>query len=446
MANISRSNNEKVCIIGGGIAGLSLSSFLNLKSIVLERESSLGGLSQSYQIGGIDYDIGPHIIFSKNKEVLILHSTMINTNLLKRSNQIFYKGRYVKYPFENDLSALPKEDRDYCLNEYLENPYENYLPTNMLQFFLKIFGEGITRTYLQPYNEKIWKFDPSCMDVQMVERIPKPPREDVIASANGTPTEGYVHQLYFHYPERGGFQTLINAYQQRSHDRGNEIHTGVNIQEISRSSCGWLVKTNSGDFEVEKLINCAPIHEFAKYFNLPEKVSVALKALLFNSIYIVMVKVKKDSIGDHFALYVPEKSILFHRVSKLNYLGEYYCPEDGSTVLMAEVTFRPGSHLATLTQAEIEAQVVDGLVACGFIGPEDVQEVVTKYEKYAYVIYDLDHKKNIRIVLDYFESQGIESVGRFAEFEYLNTDGVVENTLKLARKLNRDERIFGVNE
>ena len=158
-----------------------------------------------------------------------------------------------------------------------------------------------------------------------------------------------------------------------------------------------------------------------------------------------MVKVKKDTIGDHFALYVPEKSILFHRVSKLNYLGPSYCPQDGSTVLMAEVTFRPDSHLSTLSQEEIQIQVVKGLEECGFIKADDVQEVVTKYEKYAYVIYDLDHKKNIRHVLGYLEQQGIESVGRFAEFEYLNTDGVVENTLKLARKLNGNEKVVGVN-
>lgn len=435
----------KYGIIGGGIAGLSLSAFLNDKSAVLERDSTLGGLSRSYQMGGIDFDIGPHIIFSKNKEVLDLHSKMIKTNLLKRSNQVFFKGRYVKYPFENDLAALPAEDRDYCLNEYLSNPYENYSPSNMLQFFLKIFGEGITRTYLQPYNEKIWKFDPACMDTQMVERIPKPPREDVIASANGIPTEGYVHQLNFHYPEKGGFQSLINAYEHISSGRGNQVVSGVDIKEIIKIASGWLINTNVGKFEVESLINCSPIHEFRKYFSCPELVHKALDALLYNSIYIVMLKVKKDTIGDHFALYVPEKSIIFHRVSKLNYLGSDYCPEDGSTILMAEVTFRPGSHLATLSQAEIENQVVLGLEECGFIKANDVQEIVTKCEKYAYVIYDLEHKKNIRIALDYFESLGIESVGRFAEFEYLNTDGVVENTLMLARKLNGSEKVVGVN-
>ena len=66
-----------------------------------------------------------------------------------------------------------KKEKEYCLQEFLNNPYENYIAENMQQFFLKTFGEGIIKTYLQPYNEKIWKYDPTFMDVQMVERIPK---------------------------------------------------------------------------------------------------------------------------------------------------------------------------------------------------------------------------------------------------------------------------------
>jgi protoporphyrinogen oxidase len=57
-------------------------------------------------------------------------------------------------------------------------------------------------------------------------------------------------------------------------------------------------------------------------------------------------------------------------------------------------------------------------------------------EEYAYVIYDLDHRQNVDTVLNYLKSIGIMSLGRFAEFEYLNTDGVVERTLAAARTIN----------
>ena len=167
--------NTGTVILGAGIAGLSLASFLRRKTLILEKQPVVGGLSRSYRFDGVSYDIGPHIIFSKNKEVLGLHTSMIETNQIRRSNKVVYKGRFVKYPFENGLGDLPAADRDFCLREFLNNPYENYHAGNMLQFFLKTFGEGITHSYLQPYNEKIWKFDPSCMDLQMVGRIPKPP-------------------------------------------------------------------------------------------------------------------------------------------------------------------------------------------------------------------------------------------------------------------------------
>src|SRR3989344_360980 len=128
-------------ILGGGIAGLSLAHFLQDKSIILEKEAQLGGLGRSFQLNGISYDIGPHILFSKNKEVLNFHLSLIPTNTIRRSNQILHRGKFIKYPFENDLASLSPEERNYCLQEFLHNPYEHYPAHNMLQFFLKTFGE-----------------------------------------------------------------------------------------------------------------------------------------------------------------------------------------------------------------------------------------------------------------------------------------------------------------
>jgi len=425
----------KTIILGGGIAGLSLASFLETETVVLERDKVLGGLSRSYSIDGVAYDLGPHIIFSKNKKVLDLHASMIPTEKVRRSNQILYAGAYVQYPFENDLSKLPKEDCEYCLTEFLNNPYEEFDADNMQQFFLKTFGEGITRTYLEPYNRKIWKFDLSCMDTQMVDRIPKPPREDVIASAGGQTTEGYTHQLYFHYPKEGGFQTMVDEYARRAVKNG-EVLSGIDIKAIEGGPGAWRIVTSNGIFEGEQLINCIPLHELFVYLDAPEDVKSALNALKYNSIHIVAAHYKKDNIGDHFALYVPDPSVSFHRLSKLGFLGDSYKPADGGSVLMAEITFRPNSYLASLDIETIEQQVIDGLAKLGLADAEDLVSIETQTSKYAYVIYDLDHRTNVDKILTYLKSIGIRCAGRFAEFEYLNTDGVVEHTMALADELN----------
>ncbi len=113
----------------------------------------------------------------------------------------------------------------------------------MLQFFLKTFGEGITNTYLRPYNEKIWKFDPSFMDLQMVERIPKPPREDIIKSAQGEAIDGYTHQLYFSYPQEKGINSLINSLLTRLNEKV-KISPNITINAISKTDKGYNIITN----------------------------------------------------------------------------------------------------------------------------------------------------------------------------------------------------------
>ena len=145
----------KLAILGGGLAAISLAYFLQenqqIEEItIFEKEASIGGLCRSIHKDGYTYDIGPHILFSKDKEMLnLMLEVAPETNKLRRSNQIIHKGRYVQYPFENDLSKLPSEDLNYAVTAFQNNPYENYEAQNMLQFFLKTFGEGITNLYLR---------------------------------------------------------------------------------------------------------------------------------------------------------------------------------------------------------------------------------------------------------------------------------------------------------
>ena len=422
-------------ILGGGLSGLSLAYFLKCNSTILEKEEKVGGLCRSFQFNEITHDIGPHILFSKDKEILDMILSIIETNRIRRSNKIFHKGRYIKYPFENDLASLDETDKAYCLKEFLNNPYENYDANNMQQFFLKTFGEGITKLYLQPYNEKIWKFDPSYMDTQMVERIPKPPKEDVIKSAEGIETEGYKHQLYFNYPKAGGIEQLILGFKNNIIEKADIVNP-VNIKRINKTNNIWNVKTDRGDFTSEMLINCMPLNELFNYIEAPQDVVNTLNELKYNSIYIILLQARKDNIKDNFALYVADKSIIFHRISKLNFLGENYSDKNNYSTILAEITFRSDSYLSGLGTEKIKKIVLDDLDRLNLVSKKDVIDIDLKSYKYAYIIYDLNHRKNTDYVLNYLSGQGIYCSGRFAEHEYLNMDMSVRHSYNLAKKLN----------
>ena len=419
-------------ILGGGLAGLSLAHSLNENTVILEKEEQLGGLCRSFAFKDIMYDIGPHIIFSKDEETLNFLTSSVECNKYRRSNKIFFKGRFIKYPFENELSALSKQDRDYCLNTFLNNPNKGMKAKNMLDFFTNTFGKGITDLYLKPYNKKIWKYDPEHMDTQMVERIPIPPDEDIIKSAEGIATEGYIHQLDFYYPKKNGIQDLISSLAKKINLKA-EIYNNIKINRIIKKD-NWIIETNHGNFKSDRIINCMPLHELFKYLErTPNEIKKTLSKLEYNSIYIVILNILEDNLENNFAVMVPDQNIIFHRVSKLNFLDDSH----KTSYLMAEVTFREGDHYSKMSKEEIIKNVVDDLEKLNFINKKNVISTDLQKIKYAYVIYTLDHKKNISKIMNYLNRIGILCCGRFAEFKYLNMDGVIKHSKDLAEKVNK---------
>ncbi len=430
-------------ILGAGLSSLSLAYFLqdNKKAdkiIILEKEDKTGGLCRTFTKEGIEYDVGPHIIFSKDEEILDFMNGILGDNIEKhrRSNKIIHKRALVQYPFENDLSKLDDFDKEYCVNSFINNPYENYEAQNMLQFFLKTFGEGITNLYLRPYNEKIWKFDPVFMDTQMVDRIPKPPKEDILKSAKGHTVDGYLHQLYFTYPKHGGTEALIKAISSKLNNK-IEIHTNAEVLSIEKKSDKFFINTSKGEFSGDKIISSIPLNLLSKiYKHTPKEILEASKQLKYNSIAICILNVKKDYAKDNYAFMCADKNVIFHRVSKLDFMGGNYTKEN-STTYMAEITYRKNDLNDLASDDELISKVVRGLKTIGFIDKDnDVNFSDIRRFEYAYVIYDLNHRKNTDIIKNYFDKEGIYPNGRFGTFEYLNMDKIIRQSKTLAKSLS----------
>ena len=201
-----------VGILGGGISGLFSAWFLGGDVEVLEADPTPGGLSRTFGDQGFLSDIGGHILFSKDKEALAHEIAVLGDNCQQRvrANRILYGGLHVKYPFENGIDVLPKEEIVDILHSFIDNPHRER-PTNFREWMYHVFGDGLTNRYLLPYNEKIWKTPPEEMSLEWVDRVPRPPLLDLIKTAVGIPTEGYTHQLYFHYPKVGGFESMPRA-------------------------------------------------------------------------------------------------------------------------------------------------------------------------------------------------------------------------------------------
>jgi len=419
---------KNIGVLGGGISGIALAAQLGEDVDVLEKRARIGGLCGAILEDGFTFDAaGPHIMFSKNKDVLSLMIDVLDGNVRqgRRDNRIWFKGRLVKYPFENDLASLPKEDNFDCIYGYIVNPRANDTPSNLAEWSYATFGAGISEKYFIPYNKKIWNYEPSKLGLEFVSRIPKPPMEDVLKSSIGIPTEGYLHQLYFSYPIEGGFEAIVHGFAKRV--RGT-IQTNCRVVSVARDGARWRVALDDGtERSYRTLVSTLPIHELLPMWEgAPADAIDAAGRLRYNSLINVLLGFSEDRGYPYTAVYLPDPEIIFHRISFPKAFSPRCVPE-GRSSLMAEITTNDA-----LSDDEVIGRVIDDLVKTDFIDPQTIVYRRAVRFQYGYPVYDLDYRANVTAMREAVARTGLHLLGRFAEFDYINSDVCVERALALA--------------
>ncbi|MBR9682058.1 MAG: NAD(P)-binding protein [Candidatus Aenigmarchaeota archaeon] len=431
----------KAGILGGGLTGLTIGTHLNHDFEILEKNKECGGLCRSITDQGFTFDLGGgHIIFSRDNDILEFMKSLVKDNIIenKRNTKILHKGRYVKYPFENGIGELPEEDALHCLTHFLSAANDKKAgkhtpPSNFEEWMYQTFGKGIAEMYLIPYNKKIWNFEPSKMAVDwVIDRIPQPPVEDIIKSFLKIETEGYTHQLNFFYPRDGGIASTVNHLESKISEK---IKKNINITKIEKKD-KWIVHHDNGVEKYDKLISTIPVMELLGYMDdVPEDVMKAANDLKYNSLINVLIGVNKSKINDFHWTYIHEEDVKFNRLIFLSNYSPNVTPENKSSIAV-EFTCNFNDEMWNKSDDEIINHVLSGLERKGIVNAEDICYSKVVKSKYAYVIYDLDYKKNIEKVLNFLESKGIEMCGRFSEFKYMNMDACIKSAMKMANKIN----------
>lgn len=208
---------------------------------------------------------------------------------------------------------------------------------------------------------------------------------------------------------------------------------------MQKAGAQWRIETeNHAARNYDFIISTIPVPLLSRIYQeeMLEEVRVSVNGLKYNSLLISVINVRKDNLGDNFAVMVPDENIIFHRLSKLNFLGDYYRKEDKSATLMAEITCSKDSTMNEMDVSEVEEKIIAGLEAARFIDTrEQINFLKTRKFEYAYVICDLPHQRNMKIIKNYFSSQGVQLCGRFGEFEYLNMDAVIRHAKNLSEAI-----------
>ena len=449
---------RRVCVLGGGLAGLSCAYELARAGIsvtVLEREEWAGGMASSFvEDDGEEYwsyDFGPHRFHTTDEELIEHVKTILDGNhrQAQRLSRIVLGGRFFDYPLvaTNVLRNLPpltllRSFVDYAWVRVSERLGLSKLSDeNFEGWVTRRFGRTLYNLFFGLYTGKSWKMAPSeisgdwasqrISQLDLVDAVKK-----TLIKGSGDSTRGLVRS--FIYPARGGIGEIARGYVRELEKMGSTVLTGAPITRVHRDGDA-VVRVDYGGpepgvVEADHYISTIPITALARSVRpaAPKPVLGAIKKLEYVSIIFVYLKLAKPHVSPDSWVYLPEAHLTIHRISEFKNFSPEAAPP-GKTMVCAEITCRIGDEHWRASDEELTAIAAVDLEAIGFIHADEVLGAEVKKIPHAYPVYDLSYKENLAPVLEFVHSMtNIKTGGRQGLFRYNNMDQSIEMGRRMA--------------
>jgi len=311
-----------------------------------------------------------------------------------------------------------------AVEAYLKFP-EGYKPKHFRDW-MDTFGPGIANNFLVPYNQKLWKGVPlEEISVDWLGgRVPQPSVEQIIDGAINIPKKNMGPNAYFGYPLRGGFNAIMNGLVVRLDDAGPLLTgkkvTGVRVRDK-------VVEVNGGEEEYgyDTLVNTMSLPQFIGILDkVPQSIKDAAARLRWISIQCVNIGIENNRTDKHW-VYYPEDDTIFHRIFIQGNASPYCKPHPATSGYTAEISYAQGQPRPqdVLGEQGLIDRVVQDLERVGLKQPTDgVLHASIVDMPVAYVIYEENRKATVKLIKEWLADHGIQTAGRFGDWEYYNTD------------------------
>jgi protoporphyrinogen oxidase len=341
-------------IIGAGPAGLTAAYELltrsDIRPIVLEKSSAMGGISRTVNYKGNRIDIGGHRFFSKSDRVMNwwLSHMPIETG---GESRISYHGQGRKvsgHEAVNDDTVMlirRRKSRIYFLRKFFDYPIRlsaqtlwklgpirtvkiglSYLKTvlfppkkieNLEDFFIARFGRELYLTFFKSYTEKVWGMACDKISAEWgAQRIKglsitkslihflKSVTTQKTTDVGQKNTETSLIENFM-YPKLGPGQ-LWELVAEKVIAMGGEIITGIDVDRIH--CAGWEVISIGGvdahgkrrEFTGDYFFSTMPIQELVRALDVPvpSEARAISEGLQYRDFITVGLLARKLSVGD----------------------------------------------------------------------------------------------------------------------------------------------------
>jgi protoporphyrinogen oxidase len=291
------------------------------------------------------------------------------------------------------------------------------------------YGAAIAERYPLRYTRKYWTLPAEELGIGWIgSRMRKAELREILLGAFSaeTPHAYYVPEM--RYPDRGGFKSFLAPLLPGVDVRCN--HRVVHIDHEARR----LGFANGAECRYEQLVSTLPLPQVAPMLaSCPRAIAAQASSLFATSVDLVSVGFADRRVRDLW-FYIYDDDIDAARAYSPSVKSADNVPE-GSSSLQFEIYSSPRAPLAK-TPADLIENCLHALQKMNIAAPGDVLFADHRRVPFGNVVFDLGMEARRDAVLAWLRSQGIVSIGRFGEWDYLWSHQCMARGLSAPRLLS----------
>ena len=398
----------KYLILGAGPAGLTFANKIKKYTdnfIVLEKESTGGGLCRSVDVDGAPFDIGGgHFLDVRRpnvNEFLFQFMPEDEWNLFNRKTTLHVNGNVIGQPIEANIWQMKLEDQV----EYLKSiaiagcNLDEPMPKCFVDWIYWKLGKKIADDYMIPYNKKMFGKNLNKLGTYWLEKLPNVSFEETLLSCLTKKAYGKdPGHTQFYYPKKSGYGELWLRMAETIKDR---IQYNSTVKSINFEN--HTVTTSGGNvYKSDFVITTIPWMEFSELSGMPDDIKGSISELEYSSIQTKYYPEKLNT--DSQWVYFPDLSLSYHRI-------------------LVRHNFVPNSK-GYWTETN-----------CERINEKEENSYFSFINKYAYPLNTITKPVIMKKLLTWCKEHGVYGLGRWGEHSHYNSDVTVDLAMRLFEEL-----------
>ncbi len=437
--------HKKVVIIGAGPSGLTAAYELckiGVKSVVLEKDEVVGGISRTVNYRGYLFDIGGHRFFTKVKAVDDLWREILEEGKFlkrRRLSRIYYNKKFFHYPLQatNALFGLGIYNSFRTFLSYTKTQLFPIKPELSFEDWISNrFGRRLYHTFFKTYTEKVWGIPCNEISAEWAAQRIKglsllSALKNALITSQPKNKSNIIKTLIdsFEYPEKGPgmmWETVADIIK----SKGSQLKLNAGVEKIlwQKDKVTALEITTDGKKELipgTDFISTMPIQELVRKMepSVPDEVRHAADILSYRDFLTVSLIINKANLFEDNWIYIHDEAVKVGRIQNFKNWSPEMVPDPNKTCLGLEYFCFEGDSLWTMSDEDLITLGTKELGMLELVDPNDVEDGAVVRMPKAYPVYDSKYADALIIIRKFLDGlNNLHLVGRNGMHKYNNQD------------------------